>query len=385
MSQLFENAILDYCHTDVIHHVEFDYTGNRLATASSDKSVIIWNRGSNGKWIKNAVIRCHYGAVWRVKWANPEFGTIICTCSYDGTIAIYEEICHDEYNINIRRRPMTSESCDPFLEWKCHRTIIEDKCNVTDIVFAPKYFGLMIISCNSKGYVRIYEASNIICLDEWTKIREFKVFDGLRCSALAISDNLFFSPLLAVVSDEELPIYMNHKERFRRIVLYQYTDRTKFWYIIDKLYYDKNKPQDCPFNIVKPIYDVAFIPSIGRSYHQLAITVGSEIWIYHLTENFNVKAEKIKSVVYEENTKNNTFEDELFYYNSFRAHVLHTKEGSIVKRISFNMTGTLLTAVCYDQNVFTYQSQYISLDEYNHKENGTIHCQWKCIESKIHT
>ena len=33
----------------------------------------------------------HSGSVWRVTWAHPEFGQALATCSFDRTVAIWEE------------------------------------------------------------------------------------------------------------------------------------------------------------------------------------------------------------------------------------------------------------------------------------------------------
>lgn len=33
----------------------------------------------------------HKGAVWRVAWADPEFGQIIASCGNDQSICIYKE------------------------------------------------------------------------------------------------------------------------------------------------------------------------------------------------------------------------------------------------------------------------------------------------------
>ena len=33
----------------------------------------------------------HDGPIWKVKWAHPDFGDIIATCSYDKIVNIWEE------------------------------------------------------------------------------------------------------------------------------------------------------------------------------------------------------------------------------------------------------------------------------------------------------
>ena len=39
--------------------------------------------------------QCHSGSVWRVTWAHPEFGQVLATCSFDRTVAVWEEQgCH---------------------------------------------------------------------------------------------------------------------------------------------------------------------------------------------------------------------------------------------------------------------------------------------------
>ena len=35
--------------------------------------------------------QCHSGSVWRVTWAHPEFGQVLATCSFDRTVAVWEE------------------------------------------------------------------------------------------------------------------------------------------------------------------------------------------------------------------------------------------------------------------------------------------------------
>lgn len=33
----------------------------------------------------------HDGPIWKVKWAHPDFGNILATCSYDKSVNIWEE------------------------------------------------------------------------------------------------------------------------------------------------------------------------------------------------------------------------------------------------------------------------------------------------------
>lgn len=47
-------------HSDAIHHVEFDFHGRRIATASSDKYVCVWDRTSKGSWEKTAAWKVNF-------------------------------------------------------------------------------------------------------------------------------------------------------------------------------------------------------------------------------------------------------------------------------------------------------------------------------------
>ena len=68
-------------------------TGERLATASSDQTVKVWDYDKDeDKWEMTASWKSHYGSVWKVTWAHPEFSQVLATCSFDRTAAIWEEI-----------------------------------------------------------------------------------------------------------------------------------------------------------------------------------------------------------------------------------------------------------------------------------------------------
>lgn len=70
-------------HKDLIHDVAYDFYGTRMATCSSDQSVRIWEADPSSNWVCTASWKAHSGSVWKVTWANPEFGQVISTCSFD--------------------------------------------------------------------------------------------------------------------------------------------------------------------------------------------------------------------------------------------------------------------------------------------------------------
>lgn len=94
---MFQAVNIPCQHKDLIHDVAYDHHGHRLATASSDQTVKIWDFDINANtWICTATWKSHFGSVWKVTWAHPEFGQVIATCSFDRTAAIWEEIVGSE-------------------------------------------------------------------------------------------------------------------------------------------------------------------------------------------------------------------------------------------------------------------------------------------------
>ena len=96
-------------HEDLIHDVAYDFYGKRMATCSSDQKVKVWDQQENGEWVCSARSwtqsktissarlgprkkyrllslrikyhfdfswKSHYGSVWKVNWAHPEFGQV---------------------------------------------------------------------------------------------------------------------------------------------------------------------------------------------------------------------------------------------------------------------------------------------------------------------
>lgn len=83
---------IETAHDDMIHDAQLDYYGKRLATCSSDRTIKVFDvvegetQRSGGHTLKG-----HTGPVWQVAWANPKFGHILASCSYDGKVIIWKE------------------------------------------------------------------------------------------------------------------------------------------------------------------------------------------------------------------------------------------------------------------------------------------------------
>ena len=93
--------------------------------------------------------KVHTDSIWRLSWANPEFGQIIASCSEDGTVCIFEE--HESS------------------KWR-HKATIKvgsKKVAVNDVKFGPLSFGLKIATASADGYLRVFVARDVFDLTQW--------------------------------------------------------------------------------------------------------------------------------------------------------------------------------------------------------------------------
>lgn len=121
-------------HEEMIHDGQLDYYGKRLATASSDRSIRIFDVTTDRQTLI-ATIKGHDGPVWQVCWAHPKFGPLLSSCSYDGRIIVWKEAQQNHWiKIYEYYRPESS---------------------INSISFAPHTFGLILISGNADGTISI--------------------------------------------------------------------------------------------------------------------------------------------------------------------------------------------------------------------------------------
>lgn len=101
-------------HTEAIHDAQLNWSGSRLATCSSDRTIKIYDcsspasdnpaslsapsqlqQGGAGQQQQQHTLidtlHGHEGPVWQVSWAHPKFGNILASCSYDGKVIVWRE------------------------------------------------------------------------------------------------------------------------------------------------------------------------------------------------------------------------------------------------------------------------------------------------------
>lgn len=122
-------------HSDMVHDVQMDYYGKRIATCSSDHLIKIFTVSSTGDNTSLvAELKGHDGPVWQVAWAHPKFGSLLCSCSYDRKVIVWKEV---------------DNSWSKFYEYTQH------KASVNAVAWAPPEFGLTLACASSDGNISI--------------------------------------------------------------------------------------------------------------------------------------------------------------------------------------------------------------------------------------
>lgn len=143
-------------HEDLVNDIAFDYYGKRFASCSSDKHIKIWTlEEESGNWTSVDISRAHQDSIWRLSWANPEFGQLIASCSEDGSICIWEE----------QESIIASDASRD--RWIRKVKLSNSKKAVNDVKFSHRSLGLKLASACGDGFIRIYEANDVFDLNKW--------------------------------------------------------------------------------------------------------------------------------------------------------------------------------------------------------------------------
>lgn len=129
---------LTNAHDDLVHDAVLDYYGRRLATCSSDRTVKVFSVDSTDQTPQLLdTLRGHEGPVWQLAWGHPKFGSVLASCSYDGSVLIWKEDDLGQWNIIISH--------------KVH------SASVNSINWSPAEFGAKLVCSSSDGMISILE------------------------------------------------------------------------------------------------------------------------------------------------------------------------------------------------------------------------------------
>jgi len=221
---------IDTGHEEMIHDAQMDYYGKRLATASSDRSIRIFDVVGEQHTLA-ATLSGRDGPVWQVAWAHPKFGTVLASCSYDKRVIIWKE-----------------ENPGNWLK------LFEDSsfdASANSISWAPHTHGLVLAAGSADGTISVY-----------TYHDQMKNFQPQRFTAHTGGVNAVSwapdVPSGALLSNQAFkPV-----KRFVsggcdcRVVIWGFDDSRQSWEELKLFDKDDNKHGDW-------VRDVAWAPSVG--------------------------------------------------------------------------------------------------------------------------
>jgi nucleoporin SEH1 len=288
--------LIEAQHEEFIHDLSFDFFGQRVATCSSDQQIKIFSKNEKGKWTKTASFQAHDATIWKVKWAYPDFGSIIASCSADKSVIIWEE---KKITPN-KSGPSMLKTEENESVWYLKAKLIESKESIEDIKFAPKHMGLVIAAASADGIIRIYEAPDIMNLQVWRQTGEIVVNNiGINC--ISWNKNPFDPPMIIVGSKdsttsftnknamkvqqidnvggttiENSNIVVNPDEKYLSVFVF----RDSHWNLLSQLSYDTTGGDK--FEHKNAVNDVSWNQLNGRSYHLVASCGKEGVIVWYL-------------------------------------------------------------------------------------------------------
>lgn len=320
-----ENTIENFSDTSV-RDITFDWYARRLAVSSSDGKIKIYSKSSTNSWKLNYDFRAHDDIVNKVKWAHPDFGSIIATSSYDKTVIIWEE----PKNVNTPFQVQESPDLVENKLWNVRAKLSDSKEAIEDIKFAPKSKGLLLATASADGIFRVYEAPDIMNLGSW-QIRTSTKVNSNGISALSWSQNSLNPLMLAVGCKDESnskknnaigKVIMDEKTKSfhdDNLLMIYNREKDEEWKLLKHLIFPNPSEKLHDFQHKQTVHDVAWGPVLGRSFDILASCGKEGIFVWYLKYENNV-------------------------LNIIKAGKIFDSSEVIVWRVSWNMMGTVLAS-----------------------------------------
>lgn len=148
-------------HEEMIHDVQLDYYGKRLASCSSDRTIRIFELSGAASSSSSsastqsqqqtqtlvATLKGHDGPVFQVSWAHPKFGPILASCSYDGRVCVWKETAANVWN-----KIFEHSKADT---------------SVNSVSWSPHELGLMLTAARSDGTISVFARKDTNEWQQW--------------------------------------------------------------------------------------------------------------------------------------------------------------------------------------------------------------------------
>ncbi len=263
LSTTTNTQVMNSYHTDFIFATALDVYGRRMATVSGDRMVRIWDLLPDGSWQPTHQWPAHKSAVTCVSWAHAEFGILVATGGTDQQIHVWEEISSSSGgggNTNAGTGSHTAAAATTTrVKWNLKASLTDARRGVTCTEFAPRQWGLKLATGSLDGCVRIYEAVDIMNLEQWPISATLQAFTSdAGCSSISWCTGRFDPPTLVAGGSH--------------VIIYRYSDLARAWQSILQL------PA-----ISTDVLDVAWAPNVGRRYHSIAVANEDTLRIFKLS------------------------------------------------------------------------------------------------------
>ncbi|RLV83354.1 Nucleoporin SEH1 [Meyerozyma sp. JA9] len=325
-------------HEELVHDVQYDFYGKHIATVSSDQHIKVFDLdAATSSWVLNDSWKAHDSSVVKVTWAHPQFSSssIIASCSYDRTVKVWQEQPQEMHGSGrrwVKLATLATESFGP----------------IYDVKFAPSHLGLKLACIGSEGILRIYESVDPSNLTYWSLTAEIAV----------LSSQLPTKSLQSTFGIEWCPSKFANTEKFVVVALDQ-----AFVYGASVAGNGDNSGTNNDFDMASGdgginsenkyvrvcslpehnglIRSVSWAPSMGRNFHLIATACkDGYVRIFKAIEAVNGDL-KIDTIA------------------KLRDHQ------SEVWRVTWNVTGTILSSAGDDGKVRLWKSNYLN--------------EWKCM------
>lgn len=234
-------------HTDVIHDTQFNYYGEMLATASSDRTIGIYTVVKNQAPHRVATLVGHNGPVWMVSWAAPSFGNVIASAGYDRKAIIWKEHANKK--------------------WNMIHVVDAHSGSVNAVHWAPQEFGAILASGSSDGSVAVTRFVS----GSWQETVKLSVKNNCVSHAMGCT-SVAFCPFSSLYPNS---IFLASGGCDRQIRIWKSSSETSHHYSVVSTIDLKTDR----------VSDVAFSPSSAGSSHVIlaschgnTITVHRKLW-----------------------------------------------------------------------------------------------------------